>query len=102
MTPRDVAARLRRVAALRTLCLGLPHVPTPSELERLRRFEALVSAPATATEGDIDALAAGCRRWWREGRVDRLAALIDRLPGGLVERDRRLASFAVAARQAPG
>ena len=102
MTQRDVAAHLRRVAALRALCLGLPHLPTPAELERLRRFETLLAAPGSATDADIEALVAGCRRWWREGRLDRHADLAGRLPDRVVGRDRRLASFVIGARQASG
>ena len=95
---RDVAATLRTVAALRTLCLRLPHVPTPAELAQLQRFEMLAAAPDSATADDIEPLLAGCRHWWREGRVDRLTELAERLPAPLVEADRRLASFLLAAR----
>lgn len=100
MMPRDAAAALRAVAALRALCFALPHLPTPVETERLGRFEALMAAPGSATDADVEALAAGWRRWWREGRTDRLVRMARELPVGLVERDRRLASFVLAARRA--
>ncbi|MBI2015069.1 MAG: hypothetical protein HYS77_05975, partial [Candidatus Rokubacteria bacterium] len=65
MAPPDVSTTLRKVSALRALCLRLPHLPTPGEQALLRRFEALVAAPETAIDADIEALAAGWRRWWR-------------------------------------
>lgn len=99
MTRRDAAAALQKVAALRALCLRLPHLPTPIERERLRRFEALVASPRLTTDADIEALVAGWRRWWREGRRDALCAMAERLPAGIVERDRDLAAYLSAARQ---
>jgi len=72
-------------------------VPTPSEVALLRRFEALAAAPDAATDDDIEAIAGGWRRWWRQGDRDALRTMAGRLPPGLVERDRRLASFARAA-----
>ena len=100
MTPRDAATVLRKVSALRMLCLRLPHLPTPAEQERLRRFEGLVATPGAATDADIEALAAGWRQWWRDGRGDALRVMAERLPAGLVERDRRLASYLDAALRA--
>jgi hypothetical protein len=96
MTDEEVTARLRSVSALRALCLRLPHVPTPAELARLERFDALVAAPAPATERDVEALAAGWARWWRDGRKAELAEMARRVDATLVNSDRRLASFAVA------
>jgi hypothetical protein len=92
----DIATRLATVSALRTLCLRLPHLPTPIELERLKRFDALVDEPEGATELDVEALVAGWSRWWREQRTATLAEMIRRLPPVLVDSDRRLASLAVA------
>lgn len=98
MTARDVSATLRKVSALRALCLRLPHLPTPKEQTLLRRFEILVAAPQTASADDTEALAVGWRRWWREGRRAALRGMAQGLPAGLVERDRRLASYADASR----
>jgi len=94
---RDAAQTLRRVAELRTLCLRLPHLPTEAEAALLRRFDALAGAPEAVTAGDVEVVAAGWRRWWRRGEADRLRAMADRLPPGLVGSDRRLASYALAA-----
>jgi hypothetical protein len=97
MTGDEVAARLAIVSALRMLGLRLPHLATPTELERLKRFEALVQAPANATAGDVEALVAGWSRWWREGQRAELAEMARRLDAALVDSDRRLATFATAA-----
>ena len=96
MTGDEVTARLATVSALRALCLRLPHVATPTELERLKRFDALVEAPDSATERDVEALVAGWARWWREGRAAELSGMARRLDAALIDSDRRLASFAVA------
>jgi hypothetical protein len=98
MTGDDVTAKLDTVSALRALCLRLPHLPTPGEIERLRRFDALVEAPERATDRDVDSLAAGWSRWWREGRTRELSDMARRLDPALVGGDRRLASFAAACR----
>ena len=98
MAPRDVTATLQKVSALRALCLRLPHLTTPQEQERLRRFEVLVTAPHTATVADLEALVVGWRRWWRHAYADRIREMAARLPAGRGEGDRRLASFAAAAR----
>jgi hypothetical protein len=97
MIQSDVSAVLRAVSALRALCLGLPHLPTPAEAEQLRRFDALAASPGSATERDRDALAAGWRLWWRTGQLDRLRDMAKRLPPQLVEGDRDLSSYARAA-----
>jgi hypothetical protein len=97
MTSDEVTARLAIVSALRMLGLRLPHVATPMELERLKRFEALVQAPENATGGDIEALVTGWSRWWREERTAELANMALRLDAALVDSDRRLATFATAA-----
>ena len=98
MTPRDAAAVLRKVSALRALCLRLPHAATPAEQERLRRFEALVAAAQAATDADIEALAAGWRRWWLSGQSRLLLAMARKIPAALVERDLRLAGYLQASR----
>ena len=96
MTGQEVAARLATVSALRALCLRLPHLATPAEAERLKRFDALVESPEAAAAADIDALVAGWSRWWREGRTAELSDMARRVDAGLIDSDRRLASFAVA------
>ena len=101
MTGEEVTARLKMVSALRALALRLPHVPTPTELEQLKRFDVLVEIPERATELDLEALAAGWARWWREGRKAELAEMARRVDAALVNSDRRLASFAVACLPPP-
>ena len=73
--PGDAARALRTSAALRALCLRLPHVPTSSEVALLRRFDALAAGPDAATGDDVEALAAGWRRWWRAGEIGALRAM---------------------------
>ena len=96
MTGEEVTARLNAVSALRALCLRLPHVPTPAETARLKRFDALIEAPERATERDVEALVAGWSCWWREGRTAELSEMVRRVNAALIDADRRLASFAVA------
>jgi hypothetical protein len=99
---RSAAAKIRAVARLRDLCRRLPHVATETERRLLDRFHGLRLAPATALPEDVDALAAGWRAWWREQRTRDIAAMADALPPGLVDFDRRLATYALAARLACG
>ena len=96
MTGDEVTARLAMVSALRILGLRLPHVPTPAEIARLKRFDPLVAAPENATARDVAALVVGWARWWREGRTTELSEMARRLDAALIASDRRLASFAAA------
>lgn len=93
----DATAAIRKVSALSALCLRLPHLPTPAEMARLRRCEALAASPESATLADVEALAAGWRRWWHRGETERLRAMAARVPAGLINTDRRLAQYACAA-----
>jgi hypothetical protein len=93
----DATAAIRKASALRTLCLRLPHLPTPAEIERLWRCDALAASPDSATSADIEALAAGWRNWWRRGETERLRAMAARVPPSVINADRRLAMYACAA-----
>ena len=93
----DATQAIRKVSSLRALCVSLPHVPTPAEIAQLHRFDELVAQPESATDGDIEALATGWRRWWRLGDTERLRGMAARTPAALVAADRRLATYACAA-----
>jgi len=93
----DATAAIRKVSALNALCLRLPHLPTPAEVARLRRCEALAASPESATIADVEALATGWRRWWRRGETEQLRAMATRVPAGLINADRRLAQYACAS-----
>jgi len=100
MTPEDAAVALRAVSALRALCLALPHLETPAEALRLERFEELVASPGSAGSADTEAVVTGWRKWWREWRTDDLLRMAAGLSARLIAKDRRLATYAVAAREA--
>ena len=70
-----------------------------AEARRLKRFEALAASPDSAGRDDLEAVLTGWREWWRQGRADDLLAMGARLPAALVQEDRRLASYLVAARE---
>jgi hypothetical protein len=93
----DATTAIRKASALRALCLRLPHMPTPAELGRLKRFGELETSPETATIGDVEALISGWRRWWYQGETERLRAMAARMPAALTQCDRRLALYACAA-----
>ena len=97
MITREVSATLRRVAALRAFCVQFPHLPTSQERDRLQRFEELVASPGAATAADVDSLLAGWRVWWRSGQGSAISTMATKLPSDLVESDRRLATYVVAA-----
>jgi len=97
MTPPDIATTLRKVSALRSLCLRLPHAPTPAETRLLERFEALAATPERAAVVDLDAIAAGWHHWWREGQYAQLLEMRSRLSSGLTDDDRDLSALAQAA-----
>lgn len=88
---------MRRISALRTLCLTLPHAPTPEEVRQLARFERLREACVPLGEEEIAALRAGLRHCWRSGNAGTLAEMVERIPRELLDRDRWLQSFSVAA-----
>jgi hypothetical protein len=96
----DVTATLQKVAALRAFAMRLPHMETPGEAARLRRFDTLTVSPGSATPEDLDALTSGWARWWRTGQPRQILALAESLPEGLVAQDRRLAGYVEAARAA--
>src|SRR5881628_442165 len=85
MTPPDIATTLRKVSALRSLCLRLPHVPTPAEKRLLERFEALTAAPTRATAADMEAIAVGWSGWWRGGNTGEVLDMAARIPVDLIE-----------------
>ena len=93
----DAARAIRKASALRSLCQSLPHVSTPAEIARLRRFDELVAQPESATGSDLEALATGWRLWWRQDDTERLRAMAARVPAALLAADRRLATYACAA-----
>lgn len=97
MTPGELSLTLRKVSALRDLCLRLPHLPTPVESEHLRRFDALIAAPHTVTDNDIEPLVAGWQRLWRDGDPGAIQAMARAMPSSLLSRDRRLETFRTAA-----
>lgn len=99
MTIADVASTLRKVSALRSLCLRLPHVSTPTQVRLLDRFETLAATPERATAADLDAIAVGWHRWWRDGMHSRLLEMRTRLTSGLLDAHRDLGALAQASRE---
>jgi len=99
---RTADAKIRAVARLRDLCRRLPHIPTEAEQQLLERFQLLERAPTTARADDLDALAAGWGAWWRVRRSRDIASMAAALPPGLIDADRRLATYALAAQLACG
>jgi hypothetical protein len=65
----------------------------------MERFATLVASPGLAGVEDVEAVLAGWRQWWRDGRTGDILAMARRLSPALVEQDRRLASYALAARE---
>lgn len=96
MSARDAARALKRVAELRRLCLLVPHMATPVEDALLQRFKILAASPGSVTDADVEAVAAGWRRWWRLDEVELLRAMVAQLPADYIARDRQLASYAFA------
>jgi len=93
---RPVEDVLVTIAALRRLCLTLPHALTPDEARRLDRFERLRQGAAPPSEEDIEALRTGLRHCWRRGDAGTLREIAARIPSDLLDRDRWLQSFMVA------
>ena len=100
MNPRDAGPILRAASALRALCLTLPHLPTPAETRQLERFASLAASPGLAGHDDVETLLAGWRQWWRDGRTADLRVMASRLAPALMQEDRRLVAYVVAAREA--
>ena len=50
----DATAAIRKVSALRALCLRLPHLPTPAEVERLRRQNEKLARDLARTQAALD------------------------------------------------
>ena len=97
---RPVGDVLRSISALRTFCLALPHAPTPVEIRQIERFERLRRGAASLTGQDIDALRSGLRDCWHRGVTTAFLEMAARIPADLVDRDRWLQSFVVAAQAA--
>ncbi|PYN98203.1 MAG: hypothetical protein DMD91_15685 [Candidatus Rokuibacteriota bacterium] len=97
----DAERILRKVGALRSMCVRLPHLETPAETLLLDRFDALASVPDHLTASDRDAVAVGWRRSWRAGEVDTVHRMAPRLDGNMVANDRTLATLWVAATALP-
>ena len=93
----DAERILRKVEALRSLCVRLPHLETPAETLLLDRFDSLTSVPDRLTANDRDAVAAGWRRSLRAGETDTVHRMAPRMDGNTVARDRTLATLWVAA-----
>ncbi len=96
---RSVEDTLPTISALRRPCLPLPHAATPEEVQRLERFERLRKGAVPLSDGDIEALRTGLRHCWRSRDIETLLDMAARIPGGLLDRDRWLQSFVVAARE---
>ena len=94
---RPVGDVLTAISALRRLCLALPHAPTPDERRRLERFERLRGGAAPLRDEDIEALRTGLRHCWLSGNAGTILEMAPRIPSELLERDRWLQSFMVAA-----
>src|SRR6266566_1967274 len=97
----DAERILKKVGALRSLCVRLPHLETPAETLLLNRFDALASGPDRLTENDRDAVVVGWRRSWRAAETETVRQMVPRMDGNMVARDRSLAMLWVAA-TAPG
>src|SRR5437899_12903490 len=100
MTPPEIATTLRKVSALRSLCLRLPHVPTPAEKRLLERFEALTAAPTRATAADMEAIAVGWSGWWRGGNTGKVLDMAARIPVDLIEASQTASSIWAGALRA--
>jgi hypothetical protein len=61
----------------------------------------LARTPQAAVDADVEAIAAGWRAWWRRGNTRRIVEMAVALPVGLVDGDRRLATYADASRRSP-
>ena len=98
MTPTEITNTLRSVAALRGLCLRLPHLPTPAESRLLTRFKELADRSRHATQEDLQAVAVGWRQWWRDREIDRLLSMASGLSRTVIGLDREVTTYLAAAR----
>src|SRR5205814_7320692 len=81
----DAERILRKVGALRSLCVRLPHLETPAETLLLNRFDALASGPDRLTENDRDAVVVGWRRSWRTAETETVRRMAPRMDGNRSE-----------------
>src|SRR2546425_336260 len=93
----DAETILKKVGALRSLCVRLPHLETPAETLLLNRFDALAPGTDRLTENDRDAVVVGWRRSWRTAETETVRRMAPRIDGNMIARDRSLATLWVAA-----
>src|SRR5439155_24109231 len=93
----DAERILKKVGALRSLCVRLPHLGAPAEALLLNRFDALASGPDRLTENDRDAVVVGWRRSCRTAETETVHRMAPRMDRNMVGRDRSLAMLWVAA-----
>src|SRR5438552_16391240 len=83
----DAERILKKVGALRSLCVRLPHLETPAETLLINSFDALASGPDRLTENDRDAVVVGWRRSWRTAETENVRRMAQRMDGHIVVRE---------------